>query len=100
MRCPTCRHRFSFPECLAVWFPSRVPCPACRALSSLGAIGWSAFAAVNLVGIWIVLWVLLEFLQGALALHRAIAAVLLVSMVAPFVWFGTLRLLRARPLRV
>lgn len=94
--CASCEHRFSFPECLAVWFPTRVPCPACRAVCTLGVAGWGAFFAVNLLGVMITLWALFECVLGTLAPNRAIAIVLLVAAAAPFVWVGALKLLPVR----
>ena len=97
--CPNCRHPFSFPECLAVWFPTRVPCPKCQATATLGILGWGAFASVNLAGTWIVVWAFFQIGSGTLAPNRAVALILLVAVLAPFVWFGTLKILTARPLR-
>ncbi len=75
-----------------------MPCPSCRAVCTLGWRGWGALAAVNAAGLVVLLWVLAQCAVGALAPHRALALVLAVSGLAPFVWWGVLQLLPAAPL--
>lgn len=96
MQCPECDHHFSFPECLAVWFPSVVPCPACRAHLTLGPQGWLLFVGIHIVGMLILLVSVLCWLAGLWSLFATTLVMVLVAGGSPFVWFGTLHLLVAR----
>lgn len=79
-----------------MWFPTRVPCRRCHRLCTLGALGWSIYLLINLGGIALIGASLLLVRQGALAPHRALAAGIAVSMLAPFVWVSAVRVLPTR----
>ena len=86
MQCPRCRHGFTWIERLAVWFPSRVPCPSCRGELSLGTLGWLVYLAINLGGIALVLGVVAAAMLGAFPVAKALLGALLLACVAPLIW--------------
>lgn len=81
---------------MAVWFPSVVPCPACREHLTLGSQGWALFLGINIVGAILLLVSVLCLLTGLWSLLTTTLAMILIAGGSPFAWFGTLHLLVAQ----
>ncbi len=80
-----------------MWFPTRIPCPRCAGHSSLGALGWAVYLAINLGGFASCLVALARVAQGDLSVSRALLAGIALMMFAPFVWVAALRAMPSRP---